>query len=148
MPTLSRSKRRRGGLRRSAGVIGLLGALLVALVAASCAPVPPTAASTISFRYSHFEPRTLTATVGVPVTITLKNDDPIEHEWIVGTAEVHEVHRYGTEAYHEGRPTEVTVPPFASRTTTVTFDRPGVYEFICHLPGHEAYGMKGVLRVV
>ena len=27
-------------------------------------------------------------------------------------------------------------------------DQPGEYAFICHLPGHEAYGMRGVVRVV
>ena len=67
---------------------------------------------------------------------------------IVGAADVHEVHRHGTEAYHEGRATEVTVPAFSSKTTTITFDRPGDYEYICHLPGHEEYGMKGVMSVV
>jgi uncharacterized cupredoxin-like copper-binding protein len=30
----------------------------------------------------------------------------------------------------------------------VVFDQAGEYLFICHLPGHEAYGMVGVLRVV
>ena len=35
-----------------------------------------------------------------------------------------------------------------SATTTVTFSRPGDYLFICHLPGHESYGMVGVLRVL
>jgi uncharacterized cupredoxin-like copper-binding protein len=30
----------------------------------------------------------------------------------------------------------------------VTFAEPGEYKMICHLPGHEAYGMVGVLRVV
>ena len=33
-------------------------------------------------------------------------------------------------------------------TTTVTFQQPGEYKFICHLPGHEAYGMVGILRVL
>ena len=35
-----------------------------------------------------------------------------------------------------------------SKTTTVVFDAPGEYLYICHLPGHEAYGMVGVLRVM
>jgi uncharacterized cupredoxin-like copper-binding protein len=33
-------------------------------------------------------------------------------------------------------------------TTTVMFRVAGEYRFICHLPGHEAYGMVGTLRVV
>jgi uncharacterized cupredoxin-like copper-binding protein len=79
---------------------------------------------------------------------TLRNDDPIEHEWIVGSAEVHQAHRVGTEAVHDSRPTEVTVPALTSRVTTVTFEEPGVYDVVCHLPGHEAYGMRAALKVV
>ena len=70
--------------------------------------------------------------------------DPIDHEWIVGDAAVHERHRTGTEPVHASRPTEVTHPGRVdarrrpSRSTT-----PGTYLYICHLPGHEAYGMVG-----
>jgi uncharacterized cupredoxin-like copper-binding protein len=52
------------------------------------------------------------------------------------------------EPYHDQVPEEVTLPAFSARVTTVTFEQPGDYEFICHLPGHEAYGMKGLVRVV
>jgi uncharacterized cupredoxin-like copper-binding protein len=83
----------------------------------------------------------------VPVEITLRNDDPIEHEWIVGTAEVHERHRTGTEPHHDTIPTEVTLPPYSTILTTVTFATRGEYLYICHLPGHEAYGMRGTLQV-
>jgi uncharacterized cupredoxin-like copper-binding protein len=127
----------------------MVGALFIALLVMGGAPTAPaTDNATIRFRFSHFGPGSIKVPAGVPVTITLRNDDPIEHEWIVGAPEIHAVHRTGTEAFHEGRPDEVTVPAFSSRTTTLTFDRPGAYEFICHLPGHEAYGMKGVLQVV
>ena len=29
----------------------------------------------------------------------------------------------------------------------MTFATPGRYQYICHLPGHEAYGMVGTLVV-
>ncbi|MEX2246592.1 MAG: cupredoxin domain-containing protein [Dehalococcoidia bacterium] len=119
-----------------------LGALLMA-GAGDSAP----AQATVAIRYSHFLPAEITVPAGVPVTITLRNDDPIDHEWIVGTAEVHERHRTGTEPFHATVPTEVTVPAFSARVTTVTFEEPGVYLYVCHLPGHEAYGMVGGLRV-
>ena len=70
------------------------------------------------------------------------------HEWIVGPSELHETHRVGTEPYHEGRPNEVSLPPYATRTTILTFDQAGTFAFICHLPGHEAYGMVGQLTAV
>ena len=36
----------------------------------------------------------------MPVTFVLHNGDPIDHEWIVGDAAVHERHRAGTEPVH------------------------------------------------
>jgi len=108
----------------------------------------PSTHATIAIRYSQFVTEAITVPVGVPVTITLRNDDPIDHEWIVGPPEVHERHRTGTEAVHDEVPTEVTIPALSARETTLTFERAGEYAFICHLPGHEAYGMVGRLRVL
>ncbi|MEX2238303.1 MAG: cupredoxin domain-containing protein [Dehalococcoidia bacterium] len=127
--------------------VGLPLIAAVVLLASSCGGDGGPAEATVAIKYSHFTPGTLTVEAGEPVTITLRNDDPIEHEWIVGLPDVHERHRTGTEPYHDERPTEVTVPALSSRTTTVTFDEPGEYLFICHLPGHEAYGMVGTIYV-
>jgi uncharacterized cupredoxin-like copper-binding protein len=102
----------------------------------------------ISMHYSRFSTAEVTVRAGVPLTVVLRNDDPIDHEWMVGDAAFHERHRTGTEPAHAERPTEVTVPAGSTRVTTVTFQHPGEYLFICHLPGHEAYGMVGVVRVV
>ena len=102
---------------------------------------------TIAIHYSRFSEDLIEVKAGVPVTFELRNEDPILHEWIVGTEEVHERHRTGTEPYHDEVPTEVSLPAYETRLTTVTFDEPGDYPFVCHLPGHEAYGMKGVIRV-
>lgn len=104
--------------------------------------------ATITIHYSGFAPEIVEVVAGQPVTITLRNDDPIEHEWIVGTDEVHDAHRVGSEPVHDELPTEVTLPAFTTLETTLTFAEPGEYTFICHLPGHEAYGMVGTLRVV
>jgi len=103
---------------------------------------------TISIHYSQFAPEVVEVVAGQPVTITLRNDDPIEHEWIVGNDVLHESHRIGTEPVHDQQPTEVTLPAYTTLETTLTFAEPGEYAFICHLPGHEAYGMAGTLRVV
>jgi uncharacterized cupredoxin-like copper-binding protein len=124
-----------------------IAAPFLALTIAECGGGDDTATASISIHFSRFEPGTVEVPAGAPVTITLRNDDPIDHEWIVGTADVHERHRTGTEPVHNTRPTEVTVPALESRETTVVFDRPGEYQFICHLPGHEAYGMSGTLIV-
>jgi uncharacterized cupredoxin-like copper-binding protein len=142
-----------GPRRRLAAVAGLLAAIValgagaVALAAADDDDLPPSTSIEIVIRYSHFEPAAFAVPVGVPVTITLRNTDPIDHEWIVGDDAVHAVHRTGTELLHPSRPTEVVIPAGESRTTVVTFEATGTLEFICHLPAHEAYGMVGRVRI-
>jgi uncharacterized cupredoxin-like copper-binding protein len=115
----------------------------VANAAANAGPVTVE----IHIRYSHFEPATVSVPSGRPVTFVIINDDPIDHEWIVGDAALHERHRTGTEARHDARPTEVTIDAMSTRRTTITFSDAVPLQYICHLPGHERYGMTGTLVV-
>jgi uncharacterized cupredoxin-like copper-binding protein len=101
----------------------------------------------IDIRYSHYQPASLAVPVGVPITFVLRNEDPIDHEWIVGTAAVHAFHRTSDELLHSGLPTEVSIPALSTVTTTITFRTPDRLQYICHLPGHEAYGMTGWLTI-
>jgi uncharacterized cupredoxin-like copper-binding protein len=102
----------------------------------------------ITIHWSHFDPAVVHVPAGVPVTFVITNDDPIDHEWIVGDAASHERHRTGTEPVHDARPTEISIPARSERRTTVTFaPDTGSELFICHLPGHEAYGMVGTVVV-
>jgi uncharacterized cupredoxin-like copper-binding protein len=132
-----------GGIALSLGLAGIAAAWVRA-------PGLDQAATTaeIDIHFSAFSPTEVVATAGVPITVTLVNTDPIDHEWLVGDAAFHERHRTGTEQHHGARPTEVSLPAGSTVITTVTFETPGDYAFICHLPGHEAYGMTGVLRVL
>ena len=101
----------------------------------------------IHIRYSSYRPSLMSVPAGRPIQFMIVNDDPIEHEWIVGDAQVHAVHRTGTDAHHGARPTEVSIPALGRVTTTVTFPVRGSQQFICHLPGHEAFGMVGTLEI-
>jgi uncharacterized cupredoxin-like copper-binding protein len=144
-----RSTRRPGRLALFGGIALSLG--LAGIAAAWVrAPGLDQAATTarIDIHFSAFGPTEVVATAGVPITVTLVNTDPIDHEWLVGDEAFHERHRTGTEPQHGLRPTEVSLPAGSRATTTVVFDTPGEYRFTCHLPGHEAYGMVGVLRVL
>jgi uncharacterized cupredoxin-like copper-binding protein len=125
---------------------GALAAATLGSLAAGCAG--PSDHLEVVLRNSHYEPTAMRVPIGRPVTIVLRNEDPIDHEWIVGDEALHDRHRTGTEPHHDERPTEVTIPALESRTTVVTFDAAGTLRFVCHLPGHEAYGMTGVLTVV
>ena len=121
-------------------------ALLIAVAAATgCAA--PDRDVTITIHYTAFDPPALSVPAGVPVTFVLINEDPIDHEWLIGDDAFHEAHRTGTHATHDTVPTEVTVPALETVRTTITFEEPGTLSYICHLPSHESYGMVGVLTV-
>lgn len=135
-------------------MLRLIGGVLLALGAAGIALAwvgGPSAIAgdgvEIRTRYSAFTRTEVVVRAGQPLTVVLVNDDPIDHEWMVGDDTFHDRHRTGTEPVHGTRPEEVTIPAGETRTTTVTFQQPGEYRFVCHLPGHEAYGMVGVVRV-
>ena len=125
------------------GLVGLI-VIGIALAAAGCERARTIE---IDIRYSHFEQAALSVPAGVPIRFVIVNRDPIDHEWIVGDEGVHQRHRTGTEPIHQSRPTEVSIAAGATVETTVTFERPGTLAFICHLPGHEVYGMIGRLTV-
>lgn len=123
--------------------IAVLTGIMAGVVARSSDPI----VVEITIHYSHYEPAAVTVPVGRPVTFVITNTDPIDHEWIVGDAATHERHRTGTEPVHHARPTEITIPALSQKRTTVTFASTGSLQFICHLPGHEAYGMVGTVTI-
>lgn len=140
-----------GGMTRRRGSAAVL-LLLVAGMAAGCArptptPTPEEMRIEIVIHYSRFETAAISVPHGVPVTFVLVNQDPIDHEWLIGDEAFHERHRHGTEQHHGLRPDEVSVAASSTAETTLTFAEPGSLTYICHLPGHEAYGMVGVLTV-
>lgn len=121
-------------------------ALLVGAVAVGgCAPSAQTA--TVTIHYSLFGQTELRVPRGVPITFVLVNEDPIDHEWLIGDEAFHAARRTGTHAAHGGVPTEVTAPALATAEATITFEEAGTFAYIGHLPGHEAYGMVGHLVV-
>jgi uncharacterized cupredoxin-like copper-binding protein len=127
---------------------GLAVAVLAVVAANAVAHARDPMVVPIQIHFSRFGTTTVTVPVGRPVTFVLTNTDPIDHEWIVGDAASHERHRTGTEPVHGQRPTEISIPAGSEERTTLTFSVPGAQQFICHLPGHEAYGMVGVIEVV
>jgi uncharacterized cupredoxin-like copper-binding protein len=124
------------------------GALLAVSVGACGSAGPAPYRVEIDVHYSHYDPSSITVPAGRPITFVIHNEDPIDHEWIVGDAALHARHRTGTEAWHAAVPTEVSIPALATVTTTVSFERPRTdLTYVCHLPGHEAYGMVGTVVV-
>ena len=130
-----------------AGLVSLAMLFTVATIVLAARRPQPSTSIEIVIHYSHFEPSSVLVPLGVPVTFTIRNDDPIDHEWIVGDAAVQQKHRVGTEVVHDTIPTEQMIPAGETRVTTVTFAQSGTLQYICHLPGHEAYGMVGLVTI-
>lgn len=122
----------------------LLAGLILVALAGACAPAAPRAIE-ITIHYSHYSMKEIDVPAGVPITFTIRNDDPIDHEWMIGDLAMHERHRTGTDAVHASRADELTVPALSTRTTTLTFPTAMTLMYMCHLPGHEVYGMVGML---
>jgi uncharacterized cupredoxin-like copper-binding protein len=121
----------------------------IALAAAACSPaaaVPGERTVQVRIHHSRFIPAEIDAAPGETIRFVLRNTDPIDHEFILGDERVQLAHERGTEAFHPPRPGEVTIPAGETVTTTFTF-RSDDLPFACHLPGHWAYGMAGVVRV-
>jgi uncharacterized cupredoxin-like copper-binding protein len=102
----------------------------------------------VDIEHSRFEPSYVRVAAGTEVHFVVSNDDPINHELIVGPADVHARHRDGTEPHHEPRNGELSVGPDEQAVTSYVFDEPGTVEMACHLPGHYAFGMRGTVEVV
>ena len=126
---------------------GLAAALGAAAVAGAVGRSAEPIVIRIDIHYSHFSPDVVTVPAGRPITFDIVNNDPIDHEWIVGDAALHERHRTGTEPVHNARPTEISIDALHEKRTTITFAAATTLTYVCHLPGHEAYGMTGTLVV-
>jgi uncharacterized cupredoxin-like copper-binding protein len=109
---------------------------------------PGTLTVEIGIEQSQFDLGPLRVREGTLVELVVRNDDPIDHELVVGDAQVHARHANGGERRHPPVPGEVSVAPATTALTYYVFDEPGTVVYACHLPGHEAYGMRGTIEVI
>jgi uncharacterized cupredoxin-like copper-binding protein len=138
-------------VRRVVTVLGVVAVAAMATMAAkgwSLRPDPPSEV-VLTLHHSHFVSAPVHARPGQAVTFVIRNDDPIDHEFILGDPSVQRKHEAGRQREHHGEvPGEVSVPAGTERRTTFRFagdlDR---VEYACHLPGHYAYGMHAWVTV-
>ncbi len=127
-------------------VVGLLVAAGLALTA--CSGGPPVRTVEVTVHHSQFSVGELRVRPGETVRFVVRYTDPIAHELIVGDESVPHHPAIGTDPHHGDRAGEVSVAPGATAVTTYRFAKAGSpILFGCHLPGHWAYGMQGVIRV-
>jgi uncharacterized cupredoxin-like copper-binding protein len=114
---------------------------------AACSSEPARKTIEVRMHYSKFEPGTIAVKAGTTIDFVIANDDPIAHEFIIGTEAEQEAHEIaGPEDPHTG-PGEASIPANETIRLTYTFTRAGTMLYACHVPGHYRYGMRGSVRV-
>jgi uncharacterized cupredoxin-like copper-binding protein len=103
---------------------------------------------TVNINHSRFDPAAFKFATGTTVRFIVHNDDPIDHEFLLGDEAAQERHEKGTHASHGAVPGEISIPAGSARSTTYTFTEPGDLIIGCHLPAHYAYGMRADVTVV
>ena len=78
-----------------------------------------------------FSPASIAVPVGQKVTFTLNNTGVVQHDLTF-----------------QGAGFTLSANPGQTATSEFTFDKPGVFDFFCSIPGHKDAGMKGTLTVV
>ena len=80
-----------------------------------------------------FTPNRIRTKAGQPLMITLINDDSLNHDFVIRD---------------DSKPVHVFVSPGRRISTSLYFELPGVYEFVCSQKGHESAGMIGQIEVL
>ena len=102
---------------------------------------------TVNINHSRFDPGAFEFATGTTVRFVVRNDDPIDHEFLLGDEVDQDRHERGSHASHGAIPGEISVPAGSTRSTTYTFTEPGDLIIGCHLPAHYAYGMRADVTV-
>lgn len=102
----------------------------------------------VGIHHSRFDVAALTVRRGSLIRFEVRNQDPIDHELVVGEGDVHRRHAAGSERRHPPVPGEVSVAPGDTGLTFYVADEIGPLVYACHLPGHVAFGMQGTIDVV
>jgi uncharacterized cupredoxin-like copper-binding protein len=119
--------------------------LLATALLPACTSSPRTI--TIDMRFSHYLPAAIAVHPGETIRFRLVNEDPITHEFIIGTAAQQDAHERARDENHNGKPGQATLKPGETRVISYTFGAAGSLIFACHRPGHYAYGMRGTVRI-
>lgn len=112
--------------------------------AQSTQPSPPPVDLVVSATEWRFAPARVTAGAGETITVELRNDGAIIHDWTVISEPVTTESEYRDAMRVAG----VTAEPGARARVTFDVPTPGEYQIICTIPGHFSSGMAGAFVVV
>jgi len=122
-------------------------AMMVLTVLVACGETGGARTVKIGMRYSRFEPAVVHARAGETIRFELRNDDPIDHEFVLGDEEAQQSHERASGDDHDAVPGEAFLEPGEVQVLTYRFDKAGEVLYGCHRPGHYAFGMRGLVRV-
>ena len=144
------------------------------LPVAALAALPASAAETktrvvaVEADEMHFTPPAITVQAGEAIRFQVTNRGQALHEFTIGTPQENAAHRQMMTAMgdspdhghmmhgdHHGMPGHghdhsqkvVIIEPGRTAVLTARFDKPGLLEFACNIPGHYEAGMAGALTV-
>lgn len=98
-----------------------------------------------------FQPSSVEVEMGGTVTFAVTNEGETPHEFVLGDEMVQQAHEsemqeMGGEMMPD-EPSAITVQPGETKSLTWTFTEAGSLQFGCHIAGHFAKGMVGVIDV-
>jgi uncharacterized cupredoxin-like copper-binding protein len=128
-------------LRRAALVLACASAF------AGCSSEPTRKTIEVRMHYSKFAPGTITVKAGTTIDFVVVNDDPIAHEFIIGTEAEQQAHEKADPGDPHTGPGEASIPANETVRLSYTFARAGTMLYACHVPGHYRYGMRGKVQV-
>ena len=101
----------------------------------------------VAIEHSRFEPAVISVDAGTTVRFIVRNNDPIDHEFLIGDGAAQRAHEVGTEPEHGSKPGEISIPAGETAETVYSFGAPGSLIFGCHIPLHYGYGMRGRIEI-
>lgn len=133
--------------------------LILSFVLVSCAaPVQQnTKITLVTHDNFTYEPASITVPVSQPVSLTIKNEGGLEHDFVIEKISIKDMaleQASAIDSGHNGHDMTTTsydlhLATLGGKTSAITFTpvSAGTYEFFCTVKGHKEAGMTGVLIV-
>lgn len=122
--------------------------LTLSVVLTACGSGGPSKKLKITMTEFKYDPIENTVPAGEEITLNLKNDGAVLHEYVIMKHGLSAGEAFGPED-EDNIYWEVEVDPGKSTSTTFTAPtEPGEYEIVCGTEGHLTAGMRGKLIVV
>jgi uncharacterized cupredoxin-like copper-binding protein len=131
-------------------------ALVLAFTLAACGGTAASSSAstapktvTLTLNEFQFQPADITVNVGQPITLVLKNNGTVLHDFVSTDAMVEVMGEHGAMHDMAGMETAMHAAVEAGQQSTLEFKatQAGTYTFYCTVPGHKEAGMVGKLIV-